>query len=219
MATMKRGNGRGTLFKRTERGCWIASWYSHDGRRQTQSTRTSDKAAAERILGKYTGDTALRRAGVVDAATDRYAEQNRRLVAQHVDDWLATLSAKGVTAKQVDTLRARVTTLLETAKVERLAALTASGIQTALGDLRDKGRSLQTLQHYVRAVKQFSRWLRRDGRLRDDPLTALAGYNAREDRRHERRALSADELGRLVAAAQDGPELYGMGGPDRAMLY
>lgn len=52
MATKRRGNGQGTLFKRTDRGLWIARWYDHDGRRQERSTRTTDKGAAARILRK-----------------------------------------------------------------------------------------------------------------------------------------------------------------------
>jgi integrase/recombinase XerD len=39
------------------------------------------------------------------------------------------------------------------------------------------------------------------------------------DRRHDRRALSADEFSQLIEAARSGPRIEGIIGPDRAMMY
>ena len=50
-------------------------------------------------------------------------------------------------------------------------------------------------------------------------LAHLTGFNAALDRRHDRRALTDEELRRLIAAAESGPVVMGMAGPDRAMLY
>ena len=80
----KRGNGSGTLFKRKGRGPWIAAWYDHTGRRCERSTRTTDRAAAERILAKRVTDVALRRDGVVDARSDQLADAERRPMSDHV---------------------------------------------------------------------------------------------------------------------------------------
>ncbi len=43
---IRRGNGQGTLFKRSDRGSWIAAWYDHNGKRLERSTRTTEKAAS-----------------------------------------------------------------------------------------------------------------------------------------------------------------------------
>ena len=50
-------------------------------------------------------------------------------------------------------------------------------------------------------------------------MAYLDELNVKTDRRHDRRALTVDELRRLLDAAHEGPELYGMTGPERAMLY
>jgi site-specific recombinase XerD len=131
---------------------------------------------------------------VIDPRTDRYAAAERGQLSEHVADWQADLTAKGVTPKQVALLLTRVETILRTAKAERLSDLSASVIQIAIGELHNDGKSLQTCQHYLRAIKQLSRWLKRDGRIRDDTLSHLSGYNASTDRRHERRPLTAEEL-------------------------
>jgi hypothetical protein len=47
----------------------------------------------------------------------------------------------------------------------------------------------------------------------------VAGYNAKEDRRHDRRTLGVDDLRRLIEAAHIGPRYRRMTGPARALCY
>ena len=44
-----------------------------------------------------------------------------------------------------------------------------------LGQLRRDGLSAQTYNHYLKAAKQFTRWLVRDRRTAFDPLAHLSG--------------------------------------------
>jgi len=214
-----RGNGAGTIFRRAGKGPWIARWYDHHGQRRERSTRTTDKATADRILREYIAQVALRREGLIDDTTDRLAEHERLPLATHLNDWTKSLSAKGVSTRQVKQLKGRVTKLMEIVRNERLSDFSASKIQTAIGEMHEKGMSLQTAHHYLRAVKQFSRWCFRDGRVRSDALAHLTGYNAATDRRYERRALSAEEMAHLIAIAATGPKVRTLAGPERAMLY
>jgi integrase len=115
------------------------------------------------------------------------------------------------------------------ARVDRISKLTPSRIQAALKTIRDHGAtprsrsnggvSLRSLHHYTRAIKGFSRWLWKDGRARSDFLAHLTNPNADSDRRHRRRSLEPDELRKLVEAAEAGPVLWKILGPDCAMLY
>lgn len=79
--------------------------------------------------------------------------------------------------------------------------------------------SVQTSNHYLRAIKQFTRWLVRQKRLITDPLSHLDLLNVEIDRRHDRRALSDDEVERLLAATQAGEMVLKMKPLDRFMLY
>ena len=74
----------------------------------------------------------------------------------------------------------------------------------------------QTVNHYVRAVRGFFRWLVAAKRIGANPLDTLALVNARVDVRRSRRELTADQLRvnqRIAqeAAARDAPlpPLYG----------
>lgn len=97
--------------------------------------------------------------------------------------------------------------------------ITASAALVFLGQLRHQGRSAQTYNHYLKAAKQFTRWLVRERRTLFDPLAHLGRLNVRTDRRHDRRALGPEEFRRLVEAARSGKSIEGISGPDRAMLY
>jgi len=219
MARKRRSHRQGTLFKRHERGVWVAQWHDHAGKRMFRSTGTTDRAAAERILTKYVADAALRREGVIDPRADGFAVEERRPLAEHIADWEAHLTAKGVTAKQVGHVKKRVEAIVTKVGATRISELTPSAVQAAIGEFRED-KSLQTCQHYLRAVKQFSRWLERDGRVRNDALAHLTGFNAATDRRYERRALDAEELSWLVRTTEAAPKWrHSLSGADRAMLY
>src|SRR4029450_3860666 len=68
-------------------------------------------------------------------------------------------------------------------------------------------------------LKGFVRWMERSRRLEGNPLGHVDGVNPRTDVRLERRGLSAEELGRLFAVAEKGPEFRHVSGRDRSMLY
>ena len=70
---------------------WYASWYDHHGKRQTQSTRTTDKATAERIASKMEADAALRREGVIDPMLDGISKESARSIESHLVDFESKL--------------------------------------------------------------------------------------------------------------------------------
>jgi integrase len=84
-----------------------------------------------------------------------------------------------------------------------------------------RGIGVCTSNHYLTAVKGFTRWLATTASRTDrDRLASLSRLNAATDLRHERRALPEAELRALLAAAGTSPaEFLGLAGPDRAMLY
>ena len=109
--------------------------------------------------------------------------------------------------------------VLTLAGARRVSDISPSKVLDALATLRDEGLGHETINHHVRAVKAFSRWLWKDGRAREHALAHLATSNPEADRRRRRRALTPEEAGRLVRAAERGPVVMGMTGPDRARCY
>jgi len=105
------------------------------------------------------------------------------------------------------------------AKFERIDQISASRVQEYLAQLRAQGKSIASSNHYMRAIKMFTRWMVRDRRTNDDRLAHLSRMNAELDRRRVRRPLSIEEFAYLLQAAYTGSDVLRIPGPDRAVLY
>lgn len=213
---------------RNKRGVWMIAYYPIPHRRKI-ITGCRDYKATKALADKLEAEAFMRRRGVIDPKADGYAKAQAaplmvedgegRIVGGHLADFRAALIAKGVSARQATELPRKVARVLGLAKAERIGDLAPSAVQRAIGALRDKGLSLQTCNHLLAAVKQFAKWLWRDGRAADNPLAHLSGFNVRLDRRHDRRALSVDETRWLLDTTRSGPERFGVSGPERRLLY
>jgi len=153
----------------------------------------------------------------------RFASAGKPLL-EHVAAWEKVLLAKGNTPGHVARYKADVGRIVEMSKAKHLVDLTPSHVQRAIAAMRDgdaetPGVSLQRCNHVLRAVKSFTRWMVADRRATEDALAHLKAFNVQTDRRRVRRALSDDELRRLLDTAKAGNPIFGMSGEDRAMLY
>lgn len=249
-----------SIFKRHNAGRWIVEYSDHNGVRRNKSSRTTDRRVAQQIANEIEARVAQRRAGLVDPRAEAAANDARRPILEHVAAFEAVMRARGRTAQHVATTAQLVRRVLESAKVTRLAELTASRVQTAIDDIRLAGAlprakpkadratkaadnsndarsadaranedtpiespreplSHRTANKLAVAVKSFSHWLVRDGRMVADPLASVTLRNVAVDRKRRRRALDADEARNLVAKAESGPTVLGLSGRDRGMLY
>lgn len=152
-----------------------------------------------------------------------------RPLAEHLDAFEQTLHAKGNTPTHAHRVTARARRVIEGCRFRYWSELSASRAQRFLHELRtdtkdDKGEvkkrgiSPQTFNFYLQAVKQFCKWMVEDGRATRSPLDHVKGLKITE-RRHERRALPADELRGLLEATEAGPVRGHMPGVERALLY
>jgi len=96
-------------------------------------------------------------------------------------------------------------------------------VMQCLLELRNGGAGIskRTYNGHVQALKQFCTWAITKARVdRHSPLEALDKLDHQEtDRRHIRRAATPDELRLLISTTSQGPELFGMDGLERALLY
>jgi integrase len=218
-----------------------------DGRR-TMKRLSTDKRVAEQLARKIEDEQDRIRGGWIDEKDIAYRDHGTRPLAEHIDAWRANLLHEEATCKHVDQAANRVRRLVAVAfgarpddidgktttrrqhaearetvgrlvGKARLSDLDAERVQAALATPRSSGRSAETCNHYRAAVRAFARWAKRTGRLRESSLEGLAEFNAKEDRRHDRRTLSLDELHRLIRAAERGPVVLGLPGPARALCY
>ncbi len=214
----QRGNGSGSLFKRDERGAWIIAYYDHTGRRRTRSAKTTDKAAAERILAKQVSGVALRREKVIDASAESLVAQAARPIAEHLEAWRDSLQAKGCSERRVALAFARASRIVAACKFARLADVQPAPVVAWVRERQADGAAPRTINGHLQAFKQAVAWAVRERRLAANPLAGLSFVRVVGQTR-TRRPLDADELARLIEAAERGPAWRELNGHDRARLY
>jgi integrase len=213
--TVTRRRKDGTRSRTKTRVWWGSFTHPATLKLARVSLGTTDRQAAEVALS-----LAIRRAHEESAGlVNPFEEHLSRPLVDHVSDWRASLIAKGVTLKHVRSTVTSAKATLDDVKAKLVPDISASAVQASIGDLRTSGRSLRTCQQRLQAIKQFTRWLKRDGRARDDVLSHLSGVNIQTDRRRERRPLSVDELRFLIDMTATAPTWRRVTGADRAMLY
>jgi integrase len=198
-----RSKGTGSLFKREGRGPWIASWQDYDGRRRQRSTKTTDRAAAERILSKYVADAALRRDGVIDPTSDRMAQEGRKPLTEHIAAYIAHCRHVGQAPRHVDQKDDHLRRLIEGARVIRLGDLTADALERHLSRMRESGMSARSVNFARQIAVAFYSWCVKTGRAEVNPLRVVPKLDETRDRRRIRRPLTDDELARLLAVARE----------------
>lgn len=144
-----------------------------------------------------------------------------RLLTEHVEDFRVSLDAKGNTSEHVKKTVSRLRRVIEGCKFKSWTDISASKVQRFLAGLRnnENGISAQTFNYYLKATKQFCRWMVDNRRASENPLSHLKAINAEADKRHPRRSLELDEVRLLLETTYNGPKRMKITGPERAMLY
>jgi integrase len=197
---------------------WYFRFTDADGTKRERKG-CPDRRATEELARAAESEVARIKAGLIDTATIRRRSEGRRLMGEHLADWHAAMVAKGRKVKHADLSKQRASKVVELTGSTRLDDLQPAKIQKALASLKDDELSLESVNHHRACIRAFVRWARADGRLRDDPMLGVTGYNAKEDVRHARRDITDAELALLIDGASRGPESYGLNGPDRALTY
>jgi len=264
MSGSRTGRGKGHIWQTRKGGPWHAYAYE-SGRWVRRSTKLKDRAAARTVADRW-----LREGERAEATGDVLINQERRPIAEHLEDFAKANRENpkdltpGHVERKIDALKSMATL----AGWEKLTHITLQSAQELLqrlrrGDLptvpsatsaaavdptdprrpkqaarpgggrtgakaraeaerkdRDAtGLAPSTLNLRRAYLKNFTRWLHQKGRLLMDPLAGLQRFRTQGFETKRRRALTLAEQQRFVAAAERGPDVGGISGPDRAMLY
>jgi len=234
------GNREG---ERVATGKWYVEFRDHNGDARRLPAFTSKGASEElgrnldRLVAYYraTGgqvDPSLQRwlmdlpsitrrklleIGLLD--TERVAVT--KPLAEHLADFRKALEAKANTPKHVESVCQRVGRIFEKCKFRYYGDISGTKVQTFLNGLREgeENLSAQTFNYYLGSLKSFCRWMVKNRRAPNSPVSHLDPLNVKTDRRHDRRALSVEELLLLLEVTAAGKKRAKMTGVERAMLY
>ena len=201
--TRRREQGAGSIYRRGGGGNWHIAWTDESGRRTSISARTTDKAVAREVLQAKVDEVARVRAGLTDRAALEAQDLAKRSVHEHLEAYLSALRSRDLNRHHLVQKERHLLRFLEAAGVRSLGALTPDRLEGYLATFKERGRSART-QNFVRqTVLAFANWCVRTGRLSSHRLQAVPKREEGRDRRRVRRALTDEELGRLLAVARE----------------
>src|SRR5262249_10814318 len=123
------------------------------------------------------------------------------------DAYLHSLEAAGSVSMHRHNVRAYLKTLAAKCDFCRLADLKREALERWLVSEARRGRAARSRNAHQNAIAAFCNWCIETGRLMTNPFKGVAKADEKADRRRQRRAMTEDELARLLDAARRRPLL------------
>ncbi len=198
---------------------WSALYFDENGQRRQVGTGIADKDGAKQYVAELERKAKLRKVGLHDKRAEELADEARRPLQEHLDDFRAKMESEGLDARHVaDTIR-YIEKIAKAAGFVTAVDITADGVHSYTAGL-SKNRSARTVGANITAIRAFTRWLADGHKLPHDPLRAVKKPSAQADRRRERRMLLPDEWPWLRSTVlAENEERDGMTAPERVLAY
>jgi integrase/recombinase XerD len=211
-----KGDPGARKMKPTKSGKWRGEYRDTNGITKSISL-CSNKVAARRMLKEIEDRVDLEKAGL----SESFEESAKTPLSQHVDEFEANLRDADRTEDHCKATANRVRRIINECRFTFMSDLSPSKTLSWIGERkRNDEMSDQTARHYRTAIKQFSKWLVKDGRTKSDRLAHLELDKGKKvDPVHERRELTQDELAYLLDATRTGPVRSKLTGGQRFKLY
>jgi integrase len=212
MASLYKRRGEGRT------GNWLAKYRGPNGAYLVRSTKTPDKAAAQRIATQWEAAARLRLEGVIVPEMEAETKAQAETIESLLKAFEAKLKAAGRTEDHVALTLLRLRRIAVFCGWKSARDIKAESLNRYTIDARAK-RSAQTVAHELTVAKSFSGWLTKLGKLKSDPLRVVQKPSPATDRRHVRRMILPEEFGWLLLALSQGQERFGMTPTARGLLY
>ncbi|WP_144056544.1 tyrosine-type recombinase/integrase [Rhodopirellula europaea] len=227
-ATITTGRGQSQSLPLDHTGGWtltadrnyMASYTDASGARIRKSTKTTDKATAQRIANKWESDARLRETGVIDELAEKLAMHAARPIEEHIAAFIQFRASKGGTEKHRARTKRHIEEFREAGGWRRITEIDADAVTKHVGEMMSRNAAARTIQSKLQSIKSFTKWLADHHRLHINPLSMVRKPDPNADRRHERRMLLPDEWQWIVTALNQQPfDRNSMSASERILLY
>lgn len=173
---------------------------------QRQRIAFTDKGASQQLATRWVRELERREVGLHDP----FGDARRAPIAEHVDAFLLAMQngtlgrrRRGrVSEAWVDRCRKRLQDMLKELGATRLEHLNLGDAEQLLHGHAVADWSAKTRDHHAALLRQFGTWLVDDGRWPANPFHRLRPIADRSTVTFRRRALTREQLAKLVEAAQ-----------------
>lgn len=209
---------------KTEAATWTAKYRDGSGVIQEVATGCTDKQAAMSVLNDLTTRAELVRAKVLSPEQDQIADYAGLPIADHIEAFLDYQRQKKTHPERVNAYKTRLYESAEACKFRTLCDLSVDRLEKWLADQRrgDRDMSASVYNGFRESWLAFGNWcigkrtsrkqthFNGEKRLIANPFDGMARLNEQAERRRQARALTENELTRLLEAARARPLKHAM---------
>ena len=206
----------GSQVVRLERKTWMARYRDSDNIIRERSTGCTTKAAANVKLSEFVKEAERIAAGVMTKEETELADWRFADLNKAIDDYCQYVERRS-TEKRTTEVRRYLSKASTACGWHTLKDMDADRLRRYLDERQDAGTGPTPLNEAIIAWVAFGNWLagkrlhgkrsnwNGEKRLAKNPFGGFGKYDAKADQRRPRRALTADELRRFIAAAATRP--------------
>lgn len=187
---------------RTESATWYVRLRLASGEVAEIPTGCRDKGAAAARMAELVAEQEKIRAGVISQQEANVAAHGQTPLSDVREAYQSSLRARGRTAEHVQKTGRLLEKSQEALGWRILRDMHRQQLERWLESERAKSRGARVCNAHVVAWKSFANWLLQAGKMQSNPFTGIAKFNEATDRRHVRRALTVEELTRVIEAAR-----------------
>ena len=181
---------------------WTAQFTDEHGKMQRVSTKTTVRSVAEKLLTRYQTEVDRIRTGV--ATRDELSKVHFRLVTleKALEQFRTKMVAAGNTPKHIKATNNGILLVCEATGIDSLTDIRRETIERWIADeVEKKNLAPRTINGYLTAIKSFVQYLVDIELLPKHPLKSVQKLNHEIDVRKKRRAMTVDEVERLLQVA------------------
>ncbi len=197
------------------RSKWYARYKGEDGQWKERPGYT-DKEATVRLARRLEKGAAQRREGIADPV-----EQYRATpLTEHLHDFRLSLESKNNGEDHVERTVTRIQKIIDGCNFRFIPDITGDRVANYLAAKRRAGGiGKQTSNYYLKAMRQFCRWLVRERRAQFNAIEHVNVVPTMDENSRSRRACTDEEFELLVNAAQRADDRHTVPGKQRAAIY
>jgi integrase len=199
----KRGKHKGELRLVVRSNIYWAEYRGADGLHSV-STGCRDESAARGVLRELERRAELVKGNLLTAAEARTADHRAAPLAGHFAAFEIYLSGRASSAMHRRNVMSRLRRLAADCGFQTLADLKRPKLEAWVA-AAPESMAARTRNGYINALSSFCNSAVAAGRLGANPFARFHRANERADQRRPRRAMTTEELGRLLRAAQRRP--------------
>ena len=169
---------------------------------QTVATGARTEGGARSVLADLERQAEKVRCGILTPAESHAADAQQQPLAEHVAAFITHKTARGLHAEVIRNTERRLARIARECNFARLSDLNSDAFERWLALQTAEGMSPGNRNEYRKEIVGLGNWCVKSRRLLVNPFATVPRADAKADPRRSRRAMTEDELERLLLVAR-----------------